>query len=355
MPLVDRVGARPIKLITKGGKMNDARNSTLNPYQRKVAEQILGAVVCEAPPGSGKTHLLINRTMNILDEGYDPNRILCCTFSIKGAEEMRVRLAKMVWPDISDAELEIFRKGKTDEEFDSEWQDGDARRTLILKWVCTIHALAYRLLKAFGEKFRVLSDRESFEVDSMLKDSIKELSLEEPLKTVKWYIGGGINEMIIAGNSYQFFSGLIASRGGQEYKAKGISECYDRYITWMKKRKLVDFDMLQARCLYMLRNNPAFRSYCKSLFDFIMVDETQDCNSAQYEILNYVAKAGNLMAVGDVDQSLYAFRGARPEALRSNFESSWPEHFRLPLLINYRSTKSIISLSSKFIKSKPKI
>ena len=326
---------------------------TLNKQQTAVvdAARTGGAIVVEACPGSGKTRTIESVVAALIENGADPMRILCCTFSRKGASEMRWRIARTVLPDLTDADLKYFEDPNSDElddDFDrTEWCAADPKRLFITQWVCTIHAVCYRLLKAYGFKLQVLHGRSQWEVDGLLKDAIKELDWNESLKTVKAYISHAILNLVEPPDSYRFFAAQLD--GEYLWCVGNLTTCYTRYMDYMKAHKLVDFDMMQARVLYLLENDPTFTSFAVSLFDHVIVDEAQDTSKQQSTILWTLAVGGNVLYCGDVDQSMYAFRGAVPAVLRENFEERWSKVQRYNLPTNYRSTTSIIDTAAKLI------
>jgi len=317
----------------------------LNEFQQKVVDtKGIGKLVVDSCPGSGKTRTVESLVAEILKNG-DPSRIGAFTFSKKAASEMRWRIARTIWPNASQDELDFFADPLVkNNKFSKEWVESDPRREFIVNWVCTIHALSYRLLKASGQKMKVLSGKMQWEVDNILKDTIKELDWNEGLKPVKSYISLAILNLVQPPDCEKFYSAIIASLGGPTWVAPKMAECYKRYYSFLKQRNLADFDMLLARAIYSLRHSESFREKASSLFDHVIVDEAQDTSDLQMEIINsLVEKSGNLTLVGDVDQSMYAFRGARPEVLHG-LDST-----RLTLPINYRSTKNIIATAEKLI------
>jgi DNA helicase II / ATP-dependent DNA helicase PcrA len=328
--------------------------SNLDMHQLKIVDNgCNGPSVVEAVPGSGKTHTLSYLVASMIAKGQDPSRILCCTFSVKGAEEMRVRLAKLIWSDISDEEIKFFGNPKIDDEngdFNQAWVDSDPIRKFLVSWVCTIHAVCNRLLKASGRKFRLSVDNIERDAMQIIKDYIEMKKWEETPKSVRSYISVAAIKGVPMFKSYAFFYALIESRGGNTYFATHMSEVYKEYCMFLRKQNAMDFDQLQYECLRLLREDATFRGWASSLFDKVILDEGQDTTPEQFEIVCALAAAKkNMMIIGDVDQSMYAFRGAVPEVLRSVFEKRWNSSLRFTLPVNRRSGKNIVSLSAKFI------
>jgi len=325
----------------------------LNEFQQAVVDAgARGAQVVEACPGSGKTRTLEHLVASLVESGIDPSRIGVFTFSNSAAAEARVRIARTLWPDLSVEELAYFSDPHGHDGFGDDWLDGEPARRMLIDWTCTIHALSFRLLKALGggKKLRVLSGRDEWEADSLIKDSLKELHWQESPKSVKLYISHAINSLVTPPQSGAFYRRLLTG-SDVAYRAGDLAEIYRRYYDFCKSKNLVDFDMMQARVVWKLRNDPAWREKAQAQFDYILVDEAQDTSPQQAEILWTLArKSGNIVFCGDVDQSQYKFRGAEPAVLREWFEEAWPSIKRFNLPINYRSTQAIINVASRLIK-----
>lgn len=280
--------------------------SILNSYQLQACTNFDGAVVMEAAPGSGKTRTIEMRVSNMLASGIDPSRIGCFTFSVKGAEEMRTRIAKTLWPDISPEEIEFFRNPyKNETDLDEDWTSQDPIRVFLFKWVCTIHALSFRLLKMYGYKLSVPTSRQEFEISSLIKDGIDELQWDEAPKTVRAYIASAVISMCETRRDAQayYYELIMRTLGFPQSSADNMTELFSRYMAYMHRNNLCDFEMMQSLCLKELRSNPAFRKMADSLFDYIIVDEAQDTSIEQFEILSALAERTNcILFVGDVDQ-----------------------------------------------------
>jgi DNA helicase-2/ATP-dependent DNA helicase PcrA len=325
---------------------------SLNPYQLEIVEALAkGPQVIEACPGSGKTRTIENLVAALIESGENPGRIGAFTFSRNAANEMRWRIARTIWPDASEQKLAYYAN-PYDETLKFEYEDrNDPVHNFLVDWVCTIHALSYRMLRANGEKFRVLSGKWEWEVKELLRDSMAELDwADESLRSVRVWISRAITNLILPGNCENWFADRIAAHDGPVWNAPKLAELYRRYMAFMKAHNLIDFDMMQSRVVYKLRNDPAFRRWTQDLFDYVIVDEAQDTSDQQSEILFTLAeKSGNIVYCGDVDQSMYAFRGAQPAVLREHFESRWPEVRRFNLPINYRSTQRIVKSAASLI------
>ena len=328
----------------------------LNQYQQAIIDSLAkGPQVIEACPGSGKTRTLEFLIAALIESGANPLRIGAFTFSNKSASEMRWRVARKLFPEATQNELDYFAEPFKAELDDSPadtrvWIEADPRRVFIVDWICTIHALSYRLLKAAGYKLRVLSGKEQYEVDNIIKDGLKELDWEESPKAIKHWISKAIFDLVEPRQSETYYAQALADCGGPVWRAGTLAELYRRYRDFLKFRKLVDFDLMQANVVYLLRNDPAFRAKATSMFDYILVDEAQDTSYQQCEIAWTLGEAtNNIVFIGDTDQSLYAFRGAEPRVIRDYFVERYPAVQRFNLPINYRSAQSIITTAAKLI------
>ena len=321
----------------------------LNSYQQEIVDNLAqGPQVIEACPGSGKTRTLENLVAALVESGADPLRIGIFTFSTKAAAEARKRIAGTLWPDASGEELAFFENPKSNNGFSREWAEEKPERQMLTDWTCTIHALSYRLLKASGYKLRVLSGKAKWEADNLIKDGLAELDWQESPKAVKLWISKAIIALIQPHEAMQWYAERLPP--DVAWHAPDLAELYRRYSDFCKSRNLVDFDMMQSRVVYLLRNSAKFKTWAQSLFDYILVDEAQDTSPQQAEILFSLAQeTGNIVFCGDVDQSLFRFRGARPEVMRSDFDSIWPEVQRFNLPINYRSTQMIVRTAATLI------
>jgi len=324
---------------------------TLDQYQQAVVNGCgIGPQVVEACPGSGKTRTLENLVASLVQSGADPRRIGIFTFSKDAAAEMRWRVARTLWPSATQAELDWWGQVRLElnEQFSESWLASDPARMMLYKWTCTIHALSFRLLKAAGQKLRVLSDRNQWDADQIIKDGLAEFDWKEGPRAIYGWIGWAITNLIQPGQAQVWYAERMPA--DVVHRAANLAELYRRYYDFCKRRNLVDFDMMQARVVYLLRNDPAFVAKVQGLFDYVLVDEAQDTSPQQAEILFALARgSGNIVLVGDCDQAMYGFRGARPEVLRGDFTDAWEgvKSFNLP--VNYRSVQAIVAHSAQLI------
>ncbi len=301
----------------------------LNKFQSEVIKNRKGLNIVEATAGSGKTYTVEHLVAQILSEKPQP-RVGVFTFSKNAAEELGHRIASQLYPMLDDEELEK-KRANTD----------------LFQWVSTIHALSYRILKKQGFKFRVLSGKEEWEVESLLKDLLKEMKWEQGLRQVRHWIDKATVNLIepVDSEPEEFYRPLLREYGMGRHAGK-MSQLFIHYHNFMSHRSLIDFAMMQAKVIKLIRTDADFCDKLAGMFDYVIVDEAQDTSPIQMEIIDALIRDnGNLTLAGDVDQSMYAFRGAVPEVLRrENFS-------RFVLPINYRSTKSIIEAGRNIIEN----
>ena len=270
-----------------------------------------------AGAGSGKTRVLTSRIAYIIERLKMPaSAILAITFTNKAANEMKERLERIV--DISGA------------------------------WVCTIHSMCVRILRMYAEEvgisanFSIYSETERANI---IKKSFQECDYEDEklLKSAKYHIGNA--KML----------GYEPERYAQEYEfepdIKDVTKIYTRYQKHLRENNALDFDDLLNETRKLLRTCEAAREYLSGRFRYILVDEFQDTNAVQYEIVKLLSSVhGNLFVVGDDDQSIYGWRGAKIENIL-HFERDFKGANVFKLERNYRSTKHILTLANTVIKN----
>ncbi|MBQ7769642.1 MAG: UvrD-helicase domain-containing protein, partial [Clostridia bacterium] len=289
----------------------------LNDEQIKPVLQTEGAVLVLAGAGSGKTRVLTSRIAYLVEEkNVPPQAILAITFTNKAANEMKERLSKIV----------------------------DVSRS----WVCTIHSMCVRILRAYAEEvgisqnFSIYSETER---NNIIKKSFQECDFDDEklLKLVKYHIG---NAKMLG-----FDPDRYAEEYAGEHEIDDIVKVYRRYQKHLHENNALDFDDLLNETRNLLKTNDDAREQLSGRFRYILVDEFQDTNAVQYEIIRYLASShGNLFAVGDDDQSIYGWRGAKIENIL-HFEKDFKGAKVFKLERNYRSTKNILTLANTVIKN----
>lgn len=315
----------------------------MNEYQKKIVDQRYSdkTILVDACPGSGKTYTVENVVAELV---ADESRVGVFTFSKKAAEEMRVRIAKKIFGDLEGDELQFY-VDPFSVQMGRDWIEAEPAREMLADWCCTIHALSYRLLKSTGLKPRVLAGKEAWHLKGLIKDRAKEIGYTEGWKPIEIYFNLATINLVDPEKSRGFFNGLLSEISNGAWHARCLAELYQDYIRFCKARALIDFAMMQAKVIKLIRTDDNFAKKISRLFDYVIIDEAQDTSPLQMEIINAISCRDDcrLMMVGDVDQSMYAFRGARPEVLLDTKGS----RFILP--INYRSTVSIIESAGRLI------
>ncbi len=304
------------------------KNSTilegLNSEQRAAVGCVDGPVLIVAGAGSGKTRVLTSRIAYILEQkDLDPSRILALTFTKKAASEMKERIALMVG-------------------------ERKARRL----YMGTFHSVFIRFLREFSESLGYPSTFTIYDTSdsvSAIKACLKELQLDEKVykpKDVLSRISMAKNNLVTA-DAYR--RNPNALQNDASARKPRICDIYQLYAHKCRQAGVMDFDDILLNMNILLRDNPAAMESIAGRFDYIMVDEYQDTNFAQYLILKKLSQFHqNLCVVGDDSQSIYAFRGAKIENIL-NFKKDYPQHHIFRLEQNYRSTKVIVDAANSLI------
>ena len=304
------------------------RNSTilegLNSEQKAAVSCVDGPVLIVAGAGSGKTKVLTSRIAYILEQkDLDPSRILALTFTKKAASEMKERIALMV---------------------------GERKARKL--YMGTFHSVFIRFLREFSESLGYPSAFTIYDTSdsvSAIKTCLKELQLDDKIykpKDVLSRISMAKNNLVTA-EAYR--RNPNALQNDASAKKPRICDIYQRYSEKCRQAGVMDFDDILLNMNILLRDNPAALESIAGRFDYIMVDEYQDTNLAQYVILKKLSQFHhNLCVVGDDSQSIYAFRGAKIENIL-NFKKDYPQHHIFRLEQNYRSTKIIVDAANSVI------
>ena len=295
----------------------------LNSEQKRAVSCVDGPVLIVAGAGSGKTRVLTSRIAYILEQGCEPSQILALTFTKKAASEMKERIALMVG-------------------------EKKARRL----YMGTFHSVFIRFLREFSDTLGYPSTFTIYDTSdsvSAIKTCLKELQLDEKVykpKDVLARISMAKNNLVTA-EAYR--RNTTAMQNDAAARKPMICDIYQLYAYKCKQAGVMDFDDILLNMNILLRDNPAALEAIAGRFRYIMVDEYQDTNFAQYLILKKLAQFHkNLCVVGDDSQSIYAFRGAKIENIL-NFKKDYPEHNIFRLEQNYRSTKVIVEAANSLI------
>ena len=292
---------------------------SLNPMQKEAVLQTEGPLLVLAGAGSGKTRVLTHRIAYLIEEkGINPWNILAITFTNKAAGEMRERVDRLV---------------------------GFGADSI---WVSTFHSSCVRILRRHIESLGFTTNFTIYDSDdqrTLMRHVLKTLDLDPKVykdRAMLGLISSAKNELI----GVEEFE-LNASGDFRQKKAAAI---YKEYQSQLKKNNALDFDDLIMKTVELFQNNGEVLNYYQERFRFIMVDEYQDTNTAQFQLISLLAgKYKNLCVVGDDDQSIYKFRGANIENIL-NFEKSYPGAKVIKLEQNYRSSQSILQAANEVIR-----
>src|SRR5262245_9394865 len=290
----------------------------LNPAQREAVTTTAGPVLVVAGAGSGKTRVIAHRIAYLLAvDGVDPRRLIAVTFTNKAAEEMRRRVEDLVLP-------------------------AGIRPPLI----ATFHALCVRILRARAEQAGLRPSFVIYDEDDRLaivKEAMRELDFDEraftPAAAVH-RISHAKNQMLAPDEVERL------ARGPREER---IAALYRRYEERLQAAGALDFDDLLLRVVRLFESSPETLTWYRTMWQYVLVDEYQDTNRAQYRIIQLLTQEHrNLCVVGDPDQSVYRWRGADLRNIL-DFEHDYPDCRVVLLEQNYRSTKRILELASAVI------
>ncbi|MFC0328262.1 DNA helicase II [Halomonas organivorans] len=289
----------------------------MNPAQREAVSAPQGNMLVLAGAGSGKTRVLVHRIAWLMQaEGLSPYAVLAVTFTNKAAREMRTRLEALL---------------------------GISLRHV---WVGTFHSIAHRLLRTHWQDARLPQHFQIIDSDDQLrliKRLLKDHRIDDeryPPRQVQSFISGCKEEGL---RPHQ------VDAHGDAYMTQMV-ELYERYQLTCERGGLVDFGELLLRSLELLRDNPALLAHYQERFAHVLVDEFQDTNTLQYAWLKLLTGMTTPMTVvGDDDQSIYGWRGARIENIR-RFEDEFPATRTVRLEQNYRSTSAILDAANALIR-----
>lgn len=294
----------------------------LNPQQVDAVNCLEGPLLIMAGAGSGKTKVLTCRMANLLAHGVSPYRILAITFTNKAAREMKSRAEKMI---------------------------GETAKNV---FISTFHSFCARILRreieVTGKHQRNFVIYDTTDSHSIIKECIKQLKLESDR-----FLSGAVNKISAAKNQLmdaKAYRDFINQKPDASEYDKYIATIYELYEKKLLENNALDFDDLIFIMVKILRDFEEVREKYQEKFKYILVDEYQDTNMAQYMLTKYLAaKYKNICVVGDADQSIYGWRGADMHNIL-NFEKDYPNATVIKLEQNYRSTKQILGAANAVIK-----
>ena len=303
----------------------------LNNEQNQAVIEKNGAILVLAGAGSGKTKVLTSRIAYLVSQGVSPNDILAVTFTNKAAKEMQARL--------------------------SNYLDENIVKRM---WVGTFHNICGRILRRDLENYKTKDGRhwdnnyviyDDTDTKTIIKNALKKLNIDEKsfeIKAVKAAISNAKNKMQ---DAYTY------ATLARDYYTQKISEVYYEYEKQLALNNALDFDDMLMLSVNLLKENEQIRKKYEDRFKHILVDEFQDTNKAQYDLINMLYPSdgskdniGSLCAVGDVDQSIYSWRGADFKIIL-NFQKDYQNTKLIKLEQNYRSTGNILEAANEVIKN----
>ena len=304
----------------------------LNKEQQEAVQTTKGALLILAGAGSGKTKVLTSRIAYMIQHGAVAGKILAVTFTNKAAREMRERLAKMVGENV-----------------------------VKYMWVGTFHSICGRILrqdienysfqtgKRLDKNFTIYDETDSVAV---IKQAIKKINLDDKIytpKLVKAIISNAKNKMQ---DAYTF------ATFARDFKSQNIAKIFEFYENTLNNNNAIDFDDMLLITVKLLEQNPEVREKYYKKFQHILVDEYQDTNQAQYQLVKAlytnlkadIPESRSLCVVGDVDQSIYSWRGADFRIIL-NYQNDFPNAKVVKLEQNYRSTANILNAANAIIEN----
>ncbi len=293
---------------------------TLNKEQRQAASTVDGPLLVIAGAGSGKTRVLTHRIAYLIEEmGVKPWNILAITFTNKAAGEMRERVDKLV---------------------------GFGADQI---WVSTFHSACVRILRRHIDRLGYDNSFTIYDSDdqkTVMKAVIKRLELDPKMYKERALLGAvsSAKNELVSVSQYE-----LEAAGDYDYMKKIYAKAYREYQETLRANNALDFDDIIVKTVELFKTCPEVLDSYQERFQYIMVDEYQDTNTAQFELVGALAKKyRNLCVVGDDDQSIYKFRGANIRNIL-DFEEHFPEAVTIKLEQNYRSTQSILDAANAVI------
>lgn len=291
----------------------------LNKEQQQAVQHTEGPLLILAGAGSGKTKVLTVRIAHLLAQGVNPYEILAITFTNKAAKEMKSRVESLV---------------------------GDVANRI---WLSTFHSFCAKFLRfeldnflGYNSNFTIYDTSDS---QSVIKAALKALNLDD-----KYYpVGAMIGAISDAKNKLLFASDF--RKQARDFYQQKVADVYEYYERELRKNNALDFDDLLLVAVKLLQSNEAVLDKYSKRFRYVMIDEYQDTNHAQYLLAKLLASHWkNIAVVGDADQSIYAWRGADIQNIL-DFEKDYPNCTSIKLEQNYRSTKIILDAANAVIEN----
>ncbi len=292
----------------------------LNEAQKKAVLHKDGPLLILAGAGAGKTKAIAFRVAYLISQGIEPESVLAVTFTNKAAEEMKERINSLVRV---------------------------TRNALRGPFVSTFHSLCAYILRQNSRKIGATKNFAIFDKEdslSLIKDAIKEAGFDP-----KQFQPGKIQAVISRYKGDLVDSKEFSDFSGDEYFPRAVSKIWDIYENYLNKQNAFDFDDLILKTISLFKKHEDIKNFYRSHWQYILIDEYQDTNKAQYELSRMLAeKHKNICIIGDMDQAIYSWRGADFRNI-INFENDYPEHTTIVFEENYRSTQNILEAAAKVI------
>lgn len=293
--------------------------ANLNDRQKEAVNCTEGPLLITAGAGSGKTKVLTCRIAHLLELGVAPYRILAITFTNKAAREMKERVQKLVGVQADKI------------------------------WLSTFHSFCAKLLRfeldgfhGYNRNFTIYDSSDQL---VLMKDCLKDMNLDD-----KHFPPRSVLAAISAGKNMLLDEKAFAQQAG-DFHQQQIAKVYELYQKKLRDNNALDFDDLLMLAVQLLQENAAVREKYQSRFQYLLVDEYQDTNHAQYVLTKILAaRWRNICVVGDADQSIYAWRGADIRNIM-DFNRDYPDATNIKLEQNYRSTKTILQAANAVIEN----
>ena len=291
----------------------------LNEPQQRAVACLQGPLLIVAGAGSGKTRVLTFRIANLLEHGVPPYRILAITFTNKAAREMRERVDALI---------------------------GDAAQDV---WLSTFHSFCARFLRMelehYGRYAKNFVIYDAADSKGLIRECLKELNIDEK------HTAPGAVQAHISDAKNRLLDVAAFTAQATDFFAEQVAKIYALYQSKLQENNALDFDDLLMLTVELLTKNEELRTKYQKKFHYILVDEYQDTNGAQYAITKLLAaEHRNICVVGDADQSIYGWRGADMRNIM-NFEKDYPKATVILLEQNYRSTKNILAAANAVIEN----
>ena len=308
-----------IRKHERNNKMNNIIEE-LNEKQKEAVLAVNGPCLVIAGAGSGKTKVLTHKIAYLIEkEGIKPWNILAITFTNKAANEMKDRVENLI---------------------------GDIAKDM---WIGTFHSICVKILRRYIDRIGFTSSFiifDSSDQRTLVKQCLKQLNIDDKMfndRSVLSEISNAKNEMLQP-EQYKL-------RTNNELRKETIAKVYEMYQRKLKENNAIDFDDIINYTIKILSENPDILEYYSDKFNYILVDEYQDTNKAQFTLISILAaRHGNITVVGDNDQGIYSFRGADISNIL-NFEKDFPGTKIIKLEQNYRCTQNILDAANSVIRN----